>query len=126
METAKQFIDRKNKSFTEQANKLIGMKDIGRKGKFYFVRKAWTFMPQSNLAQKVFIIERLEKATTKGQITRKKNFLIGEIEYRIAYYIVSGYGRTKGKWVWGQFCPIIPLSDFDKLIRKARREGTLK
>lgn len=123
-ETAKEFIARKNKSFKEQKDKPVGMKDIGRKGRFYFIREAWTFMPQHNLKEKVFIIERLRSEKTEGALTHK-NWQKGKIEYRIGYYIVGKIGRGRGRWLWGQFCPIVPLKDFDKLIAKAKKEGTV-
>ncbi len=122
-ETAKQFIKRKGEQFKKE--KLIGMKDIGIEGKFYFAREAWTFMPQYNLNEKVFVIERLRKENIEGKISHKKTFKKGEIEYRIGYYIVGKIGRAKGRWIWGQFCPLIPKSDFDKLIKKAKKEKTI-
>lgn len=100
------------------------MKDIGRKGKHYFKREAWTFMPQCNLDKKVFILERLRKIKTDGtaayQPTTKDN-----IEYRIGYYIVGQIGNRKNVWTWGQFCPMIPQNDFDKLLKQAKKEGVI-
>jgi len=124
-ETTQQFIKRKKEQFEKDKDKLIGMKDIGRKGRFYFIKEAITFMPQHNLDEKVFIIERLRKAKTEGKITHTKGWKKGEIEYRVGYYIVGRIGRAEGKWIWGQFCPLIPKADFDKLIKKAKREGTI-
>ena len=49
----------------------------------------------------------------------------GDIEYRIGYYIVGKNGRLKDRWAWGQFCPLIPIEDFEKLISKARKEGVI-
>jgi len=124
-ETTQEFIKRKKQQFKDNKGKLIGMKDIGRKSRFYFIKEAITFMPQHNLDEKVFIIERLRKAKTEGKITHTKGWKNGEIEYRVGYYIVGKIGRAEGKWIWGQFCPIIPKNDFDKLIKKAKREGTV-
>ncbi|MEK7516828.1 MAG: hypothetical protein AAB562_04500 [Patescibacteria group bacterium] len=122
METYQEFIKRKNAQF-EKAS-LIPLKDIGRKGKFFFKREAWTFMPQHNLKNKVFIIERLRLIKKEGE-TSHENVKIGDIEYRFGYYIVGKIGRAKNKWVWGQFCPIIPAPDLNKLITKAKKEGTI-
>ncbi len=85
MESNKQFIERKNKDFKKF--KLIPMKDIGRKGKHYWKREAWTFMIQHNLPEKVFIIERLRKVRISGTLSHP--FVVGEVEYRIGYYIVA-------------------------------------
>ena len=123
--TAKEFIKRKKQQFQEDKSKLIGMKDIGRKGRFYFVKEAMTLMIQSNLDKKVFVIERLRKEKSAGIITHKNANKIGNIEYRVGYYIVGKIGRTKNKWIWGQFCPLIPREDFDKLILKAKKEKTI-
>ena len=122
-ESAQDFIKRKNKEFREEKS-LISMKDIGGKGRKFYFREAWTFLPQSNLPNKVLILERLRKEKFTGKLAYP--FKIGAIDYRIAYFIVSKAGRTKGKWVWGQFCPMIPRQDFLQLIKKAKKEKTVK
>lgn len=126
MESYKQFIARKNKQFKEdkKKGKLIGMKDIGRKGRHGFKREAWTFMVQSNLKEKVFVIERLHRMEIQGQTVHRK-IKIGDIEYRFGYYMIGKIGRAKNKWVWGQFCPLIPKKDLNKLLNKAKKEGTI-
>jgi len=126
METYQQFIKRKKEQFEEERERAIKMKDIGRKGKIVFKKEAWTFLVQHNLPQKVFIIERLRKEKYEGRNAYPKSWKVGDIEYRICYYIVGKNGKAKNKWVWGQFCPLIPHKDFDKLIKKAKKEGTIK
>ena len=101
------------------------MKDIGRQGKFYFKREAWTFLPQHNLKDKVFVFERLRKARFSGRLSYGSVWKKDEIEYRIGYFIVGKIRRARGRWVWGQFCPLIPVSDFKKLISKAKKEGVI-
>ena len=125
-ESANEFITRKEKQFQKdlKAKKLIGMTDIGRQASHGYLREAWTFMQQSNLPNKVFIIERLRYAKLKGKAIHTDN-QVGDIEYRVGYYIVGQFGRAKDKWVWGQFCPLIPKKDFNKLIKKARGEETI-
>jgi len=126
MESYKQFIARKNKQFEEdrEKGKLVGMKDIGRKGRHGFKREAWTFMVQENLKEKVFVIERLRRMEIQGQTVHRK-IKIGDFEYRFGYYMIGKIGRAKGKWVWGQFCPLIPKKDLNKLLYKASKEGTV-
>lgn len=121
--SAKDFIRRKNKYFKK--NKIIRTKDIGRKGSHVWTREAWTFMPQSNLDEKVFVVERLRKESYEGKLAKEKLWKKGEIEYRIGYYIIGKIGRAKGKWVWGQFCPFIPEKDLKKLLKKAKKEKTI-
>jgi len=121
-ETASEFIKKKDKHFRE--HNTIKVKDIGRAGVHYFIREAWTFLVQSNLKEKVFVIERLRKESTAGKLAYD-NWKKGDIEYRIGYYIVGKVGRAKGKWIWGQFCPLIPKNDLKTLLIKAKREKTL-
>ncbi|MBN1262829.1 MAG: hypothetical protein JW991_00565 [Candidatus Pacebacteria bacterium] len=98
---------------------------LGRKGRHFWIREAWTFMPQSNLDEKVFVIERLRKESYEGKLSHRGQWKKGEIEYRLGYYIIGKTGRAKGKWVWGQFCPLIPANDLKKLLEKAKREKTI-
>jgi hypothetical protein len=124
MESYQQFIKRKDQQFRK--GKLISTKDIGRQARHYWEREAWTFMPQYNLKEKVFVIERLRRVRVEGTSAHPKTAKTGNIEYRIGYYIIGKNGRAKGKWTWGQFCPFIPGPDFPKLITKAKKEGTIK
>lgn len=108
----------------KEEQKPIGMKDIGRKGRFYFLREAWTFLPQCNLKHKIFVLERLRHYKKEGKLAFG-NWHKGGIEYRIGYFIVGKIGRAKNKWVWGQFCPLVPQHDLMKLINKAKKEKTI-
>ncbi len=124
IESVQEFIRREEAQF-EKDRLLIPMKDIGRKGKFYFKREAWTFMPQSNLFDKVFILERLRKEEFAGELAYRNTWKKGDIEYRLGYFIVGKIGRAKDRWIWGQFCPLIPGDDFLMLINKAKQENTI-
>lgn len=124
IESAHDFIKRKNLQFQKE-RELIGMKDIGRKGKIFLKREAWTFFPQSNLKDKVFIFERLKKENHSGKLAYKKSWNRGDIEYRLGYFIRGKIGRANGKWIWGQFCPMIPKNDLGKLLKKAKKEKTI-
>jgi len=121
--TAEEFIDKKNKQF--KTNSVIKVKDIGRKGSHFLVREAWTFLVQSNLSEKVFVIERLRKESTEGELVHKSSWNKGDIEYRIGYYIIGKIGNAKGRWVWGQFCPLIPANDLTVLLEKAKKEKVI-
>ena len=117
--TAEAFITLKNKQFEDELkaakdmSRFVSMKDIGREGKLNFVREKWAFVPASNLPQrKVFVVEKLRKVKPTGKLAYKKSWRDGEIEYRVGYYIVGRIGRAKNKWIWGQFCPIIPAADW--------------
>jgi len=121
--SAEDFIRRKNEYFKE--NNIIKVKDISRKGYHVWIREAWTFMPQFNMDEKVFVIERLRRKGYEGQTEGQKQWGKGDIEYRFGYYVVGKIGRAKGRWVWGQFCPFIPAEDLKNLLRKAEKEGTI-
>ncbi|MDD3712458.1 MAG: hypothetical protein PHZ28_03070 [Candidatus Izemoplasmatales bacterium] len=118
---AQEFISKKTTEWKN--NKLVKTKDISRTYKIQWVREAFTFMKQTNYPDKVFIVERLRKEKIVDGVSEKNE--IGDVEYRIGYYIVGKIGRAKGKWTWGQFCPLIPVEDFDKLIQKAKDEKTI-
>ena len=113
IESVKDFIKRKEKQFSDELKmkNSVGMKDIGRKGRFYLMREAWTFLPQSNLKHKAFIFERLTHYKKEGKMAFN-NWKKGEIEYRIGYFVVGKIGRAKGKWIWGQFWECIPKEVF--------------
>lgn len=105
-------------------NNTVKTKNISRTYKIKWIREAFTFMRQVNYPEKVFVIERLKKESFfDGQ--PKNNNELGNTEYRIGYYIVGKIGKAKDKWVWGQFCPLIPVEDFDQLIQKAKQDKTI-
>ncbi len=125
METADEFIERKNKKFLEDKNKPMKVKDIGRRGKINWIREDWIFMPQTNYPEKVFVVERFRRDIIEGKTANKFGSKLGDIEYRIGYYIVGKIGNKKGKWTWGQYCLIIPKEDLDKLIKLAREKEVI-
>lgn len=122
-EDVEQFIKRKSDEFCKK--NIVNVKDIGRKGRHFFIREAWTFMPQTNLRDKVFILERFRKDSTEGELAYKDQWRKGDIEYRIGYFIKGKIGKTAGRWLWGQYCPLIPQEDLNSLLDKAKTEGTL-
>jgi hypothetical protein len=125
VESASAFIARKQREFEAELSRPRAMKDIGRRGKHHWTREAWTFMPQHNHGQKVFVLERLRFSHVEGERAYEGGAQPGDVEYRIGYWIVGRIGKRAGKWTWGQFSPMIPARDFDKLISLAREEGTV-
>ena len=87
-------------------NKKGRIIDINGKKINFEVKKQVT-LKQSTYREKVFVLQELQ-------------FENGKKEIRIAYYIVGKKGRAKGKWTWGQFCPIFPRKDLIDLIKKAK------
>ena len=126
MESVYNFIKRKNKQFEHEKkqSKLIRMKDIGRKGQFFFQRENWVFLPQTNLNKKVFVLERLRKIKYLGKLAYR-GWKRNDIEYRIGYFIVGKIRKAKNRWVWGQYCPIIPHGDLLRLFQEAKKRKVL-
>jgi len=121
--SAEQFIQVKNLEY--QKKKPIKMKDIGRKGFHIFERVKWTFHIQHNLPEKVFVIEKLKKIGFEGEVIHKKDQKPGAVEYRFGYYLIGKIRNAHGRWIWGQFCPLVPDQDWKKVIRKAQQDGTI-
>ncbi len=46
-----------------------------------------------------------------------------ERELRLCYYIIGKIGRTKGKWVFGQFATLVPAKDFQIIIDEAKKRN---
>lgn len=79
-------------------------------------------MRQSNTPHKVFSIERLRLVAFEGRVDRRHGARIDDLEYRIGYWVVGRIGRSQGRWVWAQFCPMVPAADLRLLWKKASRE----
>lgn len=114
-------------------NKIKSVRDIGSKkinGKETCIHKyrceKFTYLQQSNNPEKFFILERWNRISIVG-IPQNKQFKIGDIEYRIAYYILSRKPETKrkGEWVFGQYSPLIGPEDLFNLIELAKFEKTI-
>lgn len=88
--------------------------DIDGKQRKFKVGKYVT-LPQSDYPKKIFVLQEL---LFTGEWKGKK-------EIRIGYYIIGKKGNKEGKWVWGQYCPLFPKQDLEKLIEKAKKEGIL-
>jgi len=120
--TSDEFIKKKKQEVLDR-KAIYTSKDISRNGKKHWIIEARTMMIQTNHDEKVFVFERMKFDKFVGHQTRiiKK----GTIQYRIGYYIIGKIGRMNGKWTWGQYCPTIPIEDFDNLISLAKKEKTI-
>jgi hypothetical protein len=124
-ETASDFIARKSAEWERDRarGKLIRMKDVNREAIHVYRRDAWTFLVQDTYAEAVNVLERLTHLETIGipAVPMK----LPAAEYRLGYFIVGRIGRASGKWTWGQFSPIMSAGDLERVVGKARAEGTL-
>jgi hypothetical protein len=100
-ETAEQFIERKQRQWTEERDSPIRTKDIGRGSTLSWRREAWTLRPQSNYRAKVFSIERLRLIGEDGERAYADGAVVGDVEYRVGYWTVGRVGRAAGRWVCG-------------------------
>ena len=77
-------------------------------------------MEQHNYPQKAFVLEEFETYPEEIKKHVPKYEGGSDIELRFGYYIISP--KTK-RWMWAQFCPMIPKDDFNDLIEKAKEKG---
>lgn len=45
----------------------------------------------------------------------------GREEFRFGYYMIGVKKGAKGRWVWGQFCLLIPKHDLLRLLSEAKK-----
>ncbi len=85
--------------------------DINGEVKKYRITKVIPIL-QSDLPEeikgKVYVLQRLE-------------FDDGREYFRFGYYILGKKPKMRGKWVWGQYCPIGPMKDLKKIIEEAEK-----
>ena len=87
------------------------IKDINGRRRHFKIIEAPIVVKQSTYREKVFILQRIQFEDD------------GTIELRLGYYIIGKKPRMRGRWVWGQYCPLIPESDFVRLILEAKKRG---
>ncbi len=102
-----------------ERGKSIKTENIGRQGFDLWKREDWKLQPQHNLPRKVLVIERWRHVKSSGAKPYRGGAKPGDIEYRIGYWTV---GRN-GKWLWGQYAPLIPRRDLNALLRFAKGKG---
>jgi hypothetical protein len=123
--TAEEFIERKCEQWEGERgkrSKRLVTKDVGRKAKQYWVRDKWTLVRSHD--HKVFTVERIVLDETRGTPAYGADST-GDVQYRIAYWIVGRIGKAKDRWVFGGFCPMVPADEFAPLLKQARDEGTI-
>lgn len=56
-------------------------------------------------------------------LQKMRNVEEDRLEFRFGYYMIGLRPRARGRWVWGQFCLLIPELDLMALLREARRRS---
>jgi hypothetical protein len=64
---------------------------------------------QSNSERKIIVFQKM-------RFLEEKRY-----EFRFGYYMIGHVGKTKGRWVWGQFCLLIPQEDLMALMKEAKK-----
>jgi len=44
-------------------------------------------------------------------------------EFRLGYYMIGVKAGARGRWVWGQFCLMIPATDLETILEEAKQRG---
>lgn len=89
------------------------LKDINGRRRHFQVIEAPLVVQQNTYHEKAFVLQRIQFEDD------------GVLELRLGYYIIGKKPRMRGRWVWGQSCPLIPEGDFKKLIAAAEKRGWL-
>ena len=109
---AKKKADRTGKSF------LI----TDKRGQHHWQINALTFMVQTDNPEIIYVIERNEFLKTEGAAPIHPEKYE---QYRFGYWFLKKTDEKTSAWTWGQFGPQITVSDWPRLMAKAKKEGTL-
>ena len=68
------------------------------------------------------IIHRQHNSDRKIIVLQKMRFVEEDrIEFRFGYYMIGLKPKARGRWVWGQFCLLIPQEDLQVILNEAKR-----
>ncbi|TVM04296.1 MAG: hypothetical protein CV087_01265 [Candidatus Brocadia sp. WS118] len=70
--------------------------------------------PQSNSNRKIIVLQKMRFIEED------------RIEFRFGYYMIGMKPKAKGRWVWGQFCLLIPQEDLMAILEEEKNEGGSK
>jgi len=93
--------------FPTRLGKKTKLKDIGGHEKSYEVIAEDVFAAQSN-PEKAFAVHKLK-------------WNDGREEFRIGYFTTAHRPRTKGKWAWGQFAPMMTEAEMTEIFQRAEK-----
>jgi hypothetical protein len=126
-ESAADFIERKSTAWEEDLKQAKRVKtDQGQGSVEWWLREAWTLLPQSNYPSKVLVLERWRYLELEGKRVHDGGSKPGDLVYRFGYFAVARTGPAAGSWQWQRFSMLIPEADLSRLLEQARADGTLK
>ena len=67
--------------------------------------------PQTNSNRKIIVFQKMRFVEED------------RVEFRLGYYMIGVKPRAKGRWVWGQFCLLLPEEDLMAILNEARRRS---
>jgi hypothetical protein len=68
------------------------------------------------------IIHRQSNSERKIIVFQKMRFIEeNRVEFRFGYYMIGLKPKARGRWVWGQFCLLIPQEDLMLILDEAKR-----
>ena len=121
VENRKRIYKRKKK--VEVGNIIIVPGIKGKFGTKVWKAEAITLLKQSNSNDIVFI-ERKKLLDIRGKTSQP--ITVGCQYYRIGYFIVRKIGNLNPQWTVSPFSSLlIPIDDFNKLIKLAKKEKTI-
>ena len=91
--------------------KRTNFKDIEGKPRSYVVRGEIVRIQSTNQEKAIYL--------------HLLDFEEGHSELRLGYYMIAKKPRMAGKWAWGQFAAMLPIEDFNAIVREARKRGWL-
>jgi len=65
--------------------------------------------PQSNSNRKLIVFQKMHFEEED------------RVEFRLGYYMIGLKPKVKGRWVWGQFCLLLPEEDLMAILKEARK-----
>jgi hypothetical protein len=75
-------------------------------------------------------IVRFQKRYLEADQTPRKALVLqriraetGVTEVRLGYYILGKKPAMKDKWVWGQYCTMLPANELLELVEEAKARG---
>jgi hypothetical protein len=97
--------------------------NLGKRGSIQTIdggERTYTIVDEISREQQV-----PEKGTLKMLCLQKLRFDDdSSIQYRFGYYMLGlRPGRSQGRWVWGQYAPLIPTEHIGLILREALKRG---
>lgn len=75
----------------------------------HFIIEDEIIHPQSNSNRKIIVLQKMRFVEED------------RIEFRFGYYMIGLKPKARGRWVWGQFCLLIPQEDLLVILDEAKR-----